>query len=101
MGTPAQALPKRQTDSGLREAAPEAARTAALPWPNDLLELFSLRMASHGMSISRVGMRSDVRYALLQLRYAQDMDDATLALFADQLFRWFEAFQSGVSGRTQ
>ena len=71
-----------------------------LPWPDDLLMLFGLRMSSHGMSISRIDMRSDARYALRQLSDAREMGDATLARIADELFRCFEAHQSGLLGQT-
>jgi hypothetical protein len=71
-----------------------------LPWPNDLLTLFSLRMAGHGMSISRIDMQCDPRYALKQLLDAREMGDATLALIAEQLFRCFEVHQSGLSAQT-
>ena len=71
-------------------------RQPMVPWPEELLSSFSLRMSGHGMSISRIEMQSDPRYALKQLRDAREMGDATLAVIADQLFRCFEAHQSGV-----
>jgi hypothetical protein len=71
-------------------------RELALPWPKELLETFSLRMASHGMSISRALMLCDRRYALQQLAHAHNMADETLRLMAVQLFRHFEARQSGI-----
>jgi hypothetical protein len=81
--------------SGAR--APARAHRQQLPWPDALLTQFSLRMASHGMSISSVDMRGDARYALQQLAHARDMGDAGLALIADELFRCFRAHQSGLS----
>jgi len=68
----------------------------ALPWPDGLLSQFGLRMASHGMSISRAQMRSSPGYALQQLSHARALGDATLNLLVDQLFRSYEAHQSGV-----
>lgn len=71
--------------------------TLALPWPQELLERFSLRMAGHGMSVSRALMLSDRCYALQQLVHAQGLDDDALSLMANQLFRHFERHQSGVT----
>jgi hypothetical protein len=71
-------------------------REPALPWPADLLEAFSRRMASHGMSISRPLMLSDKRYALEQLVHGQAMGDETLREMSMQLFRFFEARQAGI-----
>ena len=79
-----------QRNSGWREREP------ALPWPTELLEAFSLRMAGHGMSISRPLMLCDKRYALQQLVHGQSMGDETLRLLSAQLFRHFEARQSGL-----
>ncbi len=67
-----------------------------VPWPEDLLGLFSLRMAGHGMSISRVHMLGNPGYALQQLAHARAMGDDTLGILASQLFRFYEAHQSGV-----
>lgn len=71
-------------------------RETALPWPWEMLEAFSLRMASHGMSISRPLMLSDKRYALEQLVHAQTLCDETLRLMSLELFRHFEARQAGI-----
>jgi hypothetical protein len=71
-------------------------RETALPWPVEMLEAFSLRMASHGMSISRPLMLSDKRYALEQLVHGQTLCDETLRLMSVQLFRHFEARQAGI-----
>lgn len=71
-------------------------REPALPWPSDLLDAFSLRMARHGMSISRALMLSDKCYALQQLAHGQTLDDETLRLLSVQLFRHFQARQSGL-----
>lgn len=79
-----------QRSPGWREREP------ALPWPQDLLEAFSLRMAGHGMSVSRPLMLCDKCYALRQLVDAQTMGDETLRLLSVQLFRHFEARQSGL-----
>ena len=69
----------------------------ALPWPAELLEAFSLRMAGHGMSISRPLMLCDKQYALQQLVHGQSMGDESLRLLSAQLFRHFESRQSGLS----
>ena len=67
-----------------------------LEWPTGQLEAFSLRMAGHGMSISRPLMLCDKCYALRQLVDAQTLGDETLRLLSVQLFRHFEARQSGL-----
>jgi hypothetical protein len=67
-----------------------------VPWPEDLLGLFSLRMARHGMSISRIHMLGNPGYALQQLAHARAMGDDTLGMLASQLFRFYESHQSGV-----
>lgn len=72
-------------------------REPALPWPADLLDAFSLRMARHGMSISRPLMLSDKCYALRQLVHGQTMNDEALRLLSVQMFRHFEARQSGLA----
>ena len=71
-------------------------RAPALPWPPELLEAFSLRMASHGMSICRALMLSDKCYALQQLAHGQTLGDDTLRLMSVQLFRHFESRQAGL-----
>jgi hypothetical protein len=71
-------------------------REPALPWPTELLDAFSLRMASHGMSISRPLMLSDKRYALEQLVHGQAMGDEALREMSIRLFRYFEARQAGI-----
>lgn len=71
-------------------------REPALPWPTDLLEAFSLRMAGHGMSISRPLMLCDKRYALEQLVHGQTMCDEELREMSMRLFRHFEARQAGI-----
>lgn len=68
----------------------------ALPWSADLLSQFGLRMASHGMSISRTQMQSNPGYALQQLAHARALDDDHLQLLVVQMFRLFESHQSGV-----
>lgn len=72
-------------------------RELALAWPSELLESFSLRMASHGMCVSRALMLCDRRYALQQLAHAHNMADDTLRRMAVQLFRHFEARQPGIT----
>lgn len=92
----------QRTPSPRREFAAPAAETlshgpaGALPWPDDLLSQFGLRMASHGMSISSAQMRANPGYALQQLAHARAMDDDTLQLLAMQMFRLFESHRSGV-----
>ena len=66
-------------------------------WPHDLLEAFCLRMSSQGMCVSRALMQHDRRYGLEQLTHAHNMADDTLRVMAVQLFRHFEARQSGIS----
>lgn len=75
-------------------------RESPARWPKELLTAFSLRMSSHGMSISQIAMQRDIHYALLQLRDARGMGDATLALMADELFRHFESHSSGLLHHT-
>jgi hypothetical protein len=67
-------------------------------WPAELLEHFCLRMSSQGMCVSRALMICDRRYALEQLSHAHNMADDHLRLMAVQLFRHFEARQSGIAG---
>ncbi len=71
-------------------------RELAMPWPPELLEAFTLRMAQHGMCISRALMMCDRPYALQQLKDAHSLADDTLRLMAVQLFRHFESRQSGI-----
>jgi hypothetical protein len=54
-------------------------------------------MSSQGMCVSRALMLCDRHYALLQLAHAHNMADDSLRLMAVQLFRHFEARQSGIS----
>lgn len=93
---PADLAPAGHSGARSERSAGASRRPPALPWPQELLTLFSLRMSSHGMSISRTEMLADAHYALQQLTYARDMGDATLALMADELFRSFQAHQSGL-----
>ncbi|MDG5977921.1 hypothetical protein H010_21896 [Hydrogenophaga taeniospiralis CCUG 15921] len=71
-------------------------RELAMPWPNDLLEMFCLRMANHGMSVSRTLMQCDRRYALQQLADAHNLADDRLRQMVVQLFQDYEARQSGI-----
>lgn len=79
-----------------QQPQPWRERELAMPWPPELLQGFTLRMARHGMSVSRALMMCDRRYALQQLKDAHNLADDTLRLMAVQLFRHFEARQSGV-----
>jgi len=72
-------------------------RQLAMPWPPELLQAFALRMASHGMCVSQALMTCDRCYALQQLSDAHNLADDALRLMAVQLFRHFEARQSGVA----
>ena len=56
------------------------------------------RGRQQGMCVSRALMMCDRRYALEQLSHAHNMADDTLRLMAVQLFRHFEARQSGIAG---
>lgn len=80
------------------ERAPQTwrERELAMPWPPELLEAFTLRMAGHGMCVSRALMMCDRRYALQQLKDAHNLADDSLRLLAVQLFRHFESRQSGI-----
>lgn len=69
----------------------------AVPWPPGLLEAFCVRMGAHGLSVSQVMMMCDRNYALQQLVDAHSLADDGLRLMAVQLFRFFEARQSGRS----
>jgi predicted RNA polymerase sigma factor len=75
------------------------AQVLASAWPVELLDTFCRRMASHGMCVSRTLMQNDRRYGLDQLAQAHTMADDALRLMAVQLFRCFEARQSGISSR--
>lgn len=86
-----------QTASARCDPAPSRhGPVGVLPWSDELLSQFGLRMASHGMSISRVQMRSSPGYALQQMAHARALGDDTLELLVVQLFRCYEAHQSGV-----
>jgi len=82
----------------MRDASRRVDQHAVLLWPDELLTLFSLRMSSHGMSISRIDMRCDTQYALQQLHDAREMGDTTLALISEELFCWFKDQQTRLSG---
>ena len=95
-------VPTRQTpetaDSTAHEPLGRRTRDAAHTWPRDLLEAFCLRMSSQGMCVSNALMQHDRRYGLEQLSHAHNMADEVLRTMAGQLFRHFEARQSGISG---
>lgn len=97
-GSPDPARLLAQGDARWEQAQPPRwrERKLAMPWPQDLLVAFSLRMGSHGMSISRALMLCDRRYALQQLVHAHSLDDEALHVLAVQLFRHFEARRSGL-----
>ena len=65
-------------------------------WPQNALQAFTLRMASHGLCVSSSMMMGDRRYALEQLRYAHALADDDLRGLAMALFRHFEHRQSGL-----
>ena len=67
----------------------------AMEWPDDLMLSFSLRMAVHGMSISRTLMTCDCRYAMQQLMFAHSLPDTRLQKLAAQLMRHFDDRQVG------
>ncbi|MBW0168968.1 MAG: hypothetical protein ACT6SF_18170 [Hydrogenophaga sp.] len=91
---PVPAQPSKDTSS----PALWSGRETSGAWPAELLEHFCLRMSSQGMCVSRALMICDRRYALEQLSHAHNMADDTLRLMAVQLFRHFEARQSGIAG---
>lgn len=74
-------------------------REISLHWPLEWLEAFSLRVASHGLSVSRALMLSDKRCALKQPVHAQTLCDETSRLISMRLFRHFEARQVGIPPR--
>lgn len=75
----------------------ERTRDTAQIWPRELLEAFCLRMSGQGMCVSSALMQHDRRYGLEQLSHAHNMADDALRVMAVQLFRHFEARQSGIS----
>ncbi|MBU7574119.1 MAG: hypothetical protein KAF64_12240 [Hydrogenophaga sp.] len=87
-----------QDSKDLARASGWLGRGMAPAWPAELLEPFCLRMSSQGMCVSRALMICDRRYALEQLAHAHNMADDTLRMMAVQLFRHFEARQSGIAG---
>jgi len=71
----------------------------ATGWPDEDLQAFALRMASHGYSVSRTFMRFDRRYALEQLQLAHTSADDALRAMATRLFGLFLHEQSGIGTR--
>ncbi len=63
-------------------------------WPRNALQAFTLKMASHGHSVSNGMMMRDPLYALEQLKHAHCMSDGELQYLAMELFRHFERHQS-------
>lgn len=90
-------LARNSGPARVQEPMPARAATQqSMEWPEDLLAAFGMRMAGHGMSISRVEMQRDPRYALQQLAHARELGDAHLNVLAEQMFRLFETQRSGV-----
>jgi hypothetical protein len=90
-------VPTRQTPVTANPPASRHVSDESQLWPLDLLEAFCLRMSSQGMCVSRALMQHDRRYGLEQLTHAHNMADDALRVMAVQLFRHFEARQSGIS----
>lgn len=94
-------VPTRQSPEAAFPPQPtpvrQRTRNTAQLWPHDLLEAFCLRMSSQGMCVSSALMQHDRRYGLEQLSHAHNMADDALRVMAVQLFRHFEARQSGIS----
>lgn len=65
----------------------------AMDWPEDVLMSFGLRMAGHGLSISRTLMLCDRRYAMQQLMFAHSFQDKRLQQLAAKLLFHFEERQ--------
>ncbi len=70
---------------------PQEPRQALLGGASDLIEAFSLRMARHGMCVSRRMMLADPAYARQQAAHAHDIDDPLLVLMSLELMRQFDA----------
>ena len=82
-------------DARLESRAPVQRETdVAMEWPDDLMLSFSLRMAVHGMSISRTLMACDRRYATQQLMFAHSLPDTRLQKLAAQLMYHFDERQA-------
>jgi hypothetical protein len=90
-------VPTRQTPETAPAPVGRRAPDTLQLWPHDLLEAFCLRMSSQGMCVSSALMQHDRRYGLEQLTHAHNMADDALRVMAVQLFRHFEARQSGIS----
>ncbi|MDP1684447.1 hypothetical protein [Hydrogenophaga sp.] len=91
-------VPTRQTPTSAAASVGRRPPDASQLWPQALLEAFCLRMSSKGMCVSSALMQHDRRYGLEQLSHAHNMADDALRTMAVQLFRHFEARQSGISG---
>ena len=91
-------VPTRQTPTTAATSVGRRPPDASQLWPHDLLEAFCLRMSSQGMCVSSALMQHDRRYGLEQLSHAHNMADDALRTMAVQMFRHFEARQSGISG---
>lgn len=77
-------------DSGFSHL-PLEPQAALLGGATDLIEAFSLRMARHGMCVSRRMMLADPAYAREQTGHAHSFDDPLLVLMALELMRQFES----------
>jgi hypothetical protein len=72
---------------------------AGLNWPEGPLEAFSLRMASHGHSVSSFLMLRDRAYAMDQLAHAHSMADVELRGLAMRVFQLLETSVPHLSRR--
>ncbi|MEX1168063.1 MAG: hypothetical protein WEK74_14585 [Hydrogenophaga sp.] len=66
-------------------------------WPEVLMQAFSSRMLGHGVTINRIQMMCDRRYALQQLMSAYALTDIGLHTLTSQLFFHLEEEQGGRS----
>jgi len=97
VSTPTSMEPTPPLRRGTNASAGDGRNHVSQAWPADLLEAFCLRMSSQGMCVSQALMQNDRRYGLEQLSHAHNMADDALRVMAVQLFRHFEAHQSGIS----
>lgn len=84
----ATARPSPPRSAAMRLAPEASQRWVEAPadgWSADLLMQFSLSMARHGMSISRLQMRNDPAYALQQIAHARSLEDLALHQLAARL----------------
>ncbi|MBL0421824.1 hypothetical protein JI739_15855 [Ramlibacter sp. AW1] len=83
----------------VRPPAATMARLARVDpgWSPDVLGDFSLRMGSHGLSVSSTMMQRDPLYALEQLQHAHNLPDDDLRALAHVLARRFEQAREAVA----